>query len=109
MFKKNYEIVRVKIKCRDHSRIPASKSFEVQCVLFQIIFVVEGPASVVNLEDGGNNLHPPHPDPDNNDDDQDLEEGAQKKNDIMDTRNLSTPTTGQALLEDPALTLVLPC
>ncbi|KAM0909710.1 hypothetical protein ACQ4PT_014648 [Festuca glaucescens] len=90
------EIVRVKIKCRDHNRIPASRIFEVQGVLFQIRFAVEGPASVVNLEDNGTNLHPPHPDPDDNDDEQDLEEGNQKDNDVMDTGNQATANAGQA-------------
>ncbi|KAM0922371.1 hypothetical protein ACQ4PT_006289 [Festuca glaucescens] len=96
MFKTFYEILRVKIKCRDHNRIPASIIFEVQGVLFQIRFAVEGPANVVNLEDNGTNLHPPHPDPDDNDDEQDLEEGNQKDNDVMDTGNQATTNAGQA-------------
>jgi hypothetical protein len=45
MFRTFYEIVRVKIKCRDYNRIPASRIFEVKGVLFQIKFCVEGDAT----------------------------------------------------------------
>jgi phosphatidate phosphatase PAH1 len=56
---------------------------------------VEGPTSVVNLEEGGNNIHPPHPDPDDEDKDQDNEDGTLKENDVMDTGNHSNPSAGQ--------------
>jgi hypothetical protein len=95
LFKTFYGIVRVKIKCRDHNRIHAFRIFEVQGVLFQIRFDVEGPANVVNLEDNENNLHPPHPDPHDNDDEQDLEERNQKDSDVMDTGNHASTTAGQ--------------
>jgi hypothetical protein len=94
MFKTFYEIVRVKIKCRDHNRIPASRIFEIQGVLFHVRFIIEGPANVVNLEDNENNLHPPHPGPDDIDDEQYLEEGNQKDSEVMDTRNHATTTAG---------------
>jgi hypothetical protein len=109
MFKTFYEVVRVKIKCRDHSRIPVSRIFEVQGVLFQIRFANEGPTSVVNLEENGNNIHPPHPDPDNNDEDQELEDGTLKENDVMDTGNLSTPTAGQVSTGGSRSNLGAPC
>jgi hypothetical protein len=95
MFKTFYEVVRVKIKCRDHSKIPSSRIFEVQGVLFQMRFAVEGPTSVVNLEEGENNIHPPHPDPDDKERDQENEGDTLKENDVMDTGNHSTPSAGQ--------------
>jgi hypothetical protein len=50
---------------------------------------------VVNLEEGENNIHPPHPDPDDKDRDQENEDDTLKDNDVMDTGNHSTPSAGQ--------------
>jgi hypothetical protein len=61
MFRTFYEIVRVKIKCRDYNRIPASRIFEVKGVLFQIKFCVEGQNEILNTDDA-DNIHPPRPD-----------------------------------------------
>jgi hypothetical protein len=58
-------------------------------------FAVEGPTSVVNLEEGENNIHPPHPDPDDKDTDQENGEETLKENDVMDTGNHSTLSAGQ--------------
>src|SRR5215216_7326835 len=85
MFRSFYETVRVKIKCRDHTRIPASRIFEVNGVLFQIHFAVEGLASVVNVEDEDpDNIHPPNPD-EHNDQHEDQPPEAKKGSDKMDT------------------------
>jgi hypothetical protein len=107
MFKTFYEVVRVKIKCRDHSKIPSSRIFEVQGVLFQMRFAVEGPTSVVNLEEGENNIHPPHPDPDDKERDQENEGDTLKENDVMDTEITQSLQQAKLLLEAHVLTLVL--
>ncbi|KAM0902134.1 hypothetical protein ACQ4PT_019499 [Festuca glaucescens] len=84
MFRTFYEIVRVKIKCRDHSRIPAARIFEIDGFLFQIKFAVEGPSSVTQLEEGVDYIHPPHPG-DNDDHNEDSLHGDDDGN--MDTDN----------------------
>jgi hypothetical protein len=80
MFKTFYEIVRVKIKCRSHSRIPSARIFEVG-VLFQVKFSIEGPPSVVQVDEPTDGVHPPHPD---DHEDQGKEEQEQEE-DKMDT------------------------
>ena len=62
LFKNFYEVVRVKVKCRDHSKIPESRVFEVNGLLFRIEFKVVGPSAGVTQERGStSNMHTPSP------------------------------------------------
>ena len=67
IFKSLYEVVRVKLACRDPSKIPTERMFEMQRKLYTISLVIEGDEQ---LKGGG----PSNPDyPDNGDDDNDDE------------------------------------
>jgi hypothetical protein len=58
MFKNFYEMLRVKFKCRDHTEIHAVRLFEISNKLYQIRIIVEGPTSIVSVEDPEGNIHP---------------------------------------------------
>ena len=101
MFKSFYEVVRVRIKCRDHSKIHVVRLFEVQDQLYQIKIAVEGPSTTVTIEDGpDDSLHPPNPDDHSEHPEEDRGSAEDHKgNDKMDTDKTNQtdkpPTTGR--------------
>jgi hypothetical protein len=71
-------VVRLKILCRDHTKIPESRNFNVCGKLYQISFVVEKPGPIT-VGDGGDD--PPQ---DGNSPDEEKREGNSED---MDTEN----------------------
>jgi hypothetical protein len=61
MFKNFYEVLQVKFKCIDHTEIHAVRLFEISNKLYQIRISVEGPTSIVSMEDPEGNIHPARP------------------------------------------------
>uniref|UniRef100_A0ACD5W4D7 Uncharacterized protein n=1 Tax=Avena sativa TaxID=4498 RepID=A0ACD5W4D7_AVESA len=60
MFQSFFEVVRIKIQCKDHTMIPTVRNFNVLGKLYQIGFTVEGPTPVVAVDDGDDGHQPPH-------------------------------------------------
>jgi hypothetical protein len=73
IFKTFYEVVRIKVACRDTSKIPKDRLYEMNKSLFVVSFDVEG-AKVVDPSQPGNNDNGGNDDDnkkDNNEDDDD--------------------------------------
>jgi hypothetical protein len=79
MFQTFYEVVRLKILCRDHTKIPESRNFNVCGKLYQISFVVEKPGPIT-VGDGGY-------DPPQDGKSPDEEEKREGNTEDMDTEN----------------------
>jgi hypothetical protein len=82
VFKDCAEVVRVKIKCRDATRIPAGRLFHFQGKFHQLLFEVEGEPAIGVAEDPP---IPPPPPPSDENDEQGNEEQNGEKQDGMDT------------------------
>jgi hypothetical protein len=79
MFQTFYEVVRLKILCRDHTKIPESRNFNVCGKLYQISFVVEKPGPIT-VGDGDD-------DPPQDGNSPDEEEKKEGNTEDMDTEN----------------------
>jgi hypothetical protein len=82
VFKDCAKVVRVKIKCRDATRIPAGRLFHFQGKFHQLLFEVEGEPAIGVAEDPP---IPPPPPPSDGNDEQGNEEQNSERQDGMDT------------------------
>jgi len=92
IFKSFYEVVRVKLACRNSSKIPMEIMFEMKKKLYVISFEVEGEQQI-NQGHGGPDEPGDEDDKDNDDEANDLDD--QNDNFIMDTdvQAINTPRT----------------
>jgi hypothetical protein len=81
VFKDCAEVVRVKIKCRDTSRIPAGRLFHFQGKFHQLLFEAEGEPAMGVAEDPP----PPPPPPSDGNDEHGNEEKTGERQDGMET------------------------
>ena len=93
IFKSFYEVVRVKLACRDPSKIPAERLFDLKQKLYGLSFVVE----CDKLEQKNDNPPEDHDKKDDDEDDEadDLDDDPSKDN-HMDTENFHEPSTNNA-------------
>jgi hypothetical protein len=87
------EVVRVKIKCRDATRIPAGRLFHFQGKFHQLLFEVEGEPAVGVADDPP---IPPPPPPSDGNDEQGNEGQNSEKQDGMDTDRSSAAGNASA-------------
>jgi len=90
IFKSFYEVVQVKLACRDPSKIPAERLFEMKRKLFVISMLVEGEQQV-NMGNGDNKPDKPDDDETNDDDEADDLDPEPEKENQMETEG--TPQT----------------
>jgi hypothetical protein len=81
VFKDCAEVVRVKIKCRDPTRIPAGRLFHFQGKFHQLLFEAEGEPAMGVAEDPP----PPPPPPSDGNDENGNDGQASERQDGMDT------------------------
>jgi hypothetical protein len=81
VFKDCAEVVRVKIKCRDSTRIPAGRLFHFQGKFHQLLFEAEGEPAMGVAEDPP----PPPPPPSDGNDEHGNEEQTGERQDGMET------------------------
>ncbi|KAG2542722.1 hypothetical protein PVAP13_9NG657433 [Panicum virgatum] len=90
IFKSFYEVVRVKLACRDPSKIPAERLFEMKRKLFVISMLVEGEQQM-KMGNGDNKPAKPDDDETNDDDEADDLDPEPEKENQMETEG--TPQT----------------
>jgi hypothetical protein len=92
VFKDCVEVVRVKIKCRDSTRIPAGRLFHFQGKFHQLLFEVEGEPAMGVAEDPP----PPPPPPSDGNDEHENDGQTGERQDGMDTDRSSAAGNASA-------------
>ena len=103
LFKSFYEVVRVKVSCKDAKKIPLLRLFEMNRKLHVVSFTVETYKEEDKTEkgpgDGGNGGDDDNPDNDDEandlDDDEDLTKNKSKDVQMGENSNLKTPASKQ--------------
>jgi hypothetical protein len=99
LFKTFYEVVRVKVACRDPTKIPAERLYEMDRKLFLLSFEVEGvvqPQAKSDLDDNN----------DNDDSGKDNDNEADDLDDLKDTSQMELDRSAkkhQSSLKTPAI------
>jgi hypothetical protein len=92
VFKDCAEVVRVKIKCRDPTRIPAGRLFHFQGKFHQLLFEAEGEPAMGVADDPP----PPPPPPSDENDWNSTDEQTNERQDGMDTYRNATAGNASA-------------